>query len=238
VRCPKMHDATGVGSWAASAPKVRCAATRGCCECVKEAPYEAEARGATCKGVSAVRRHAGGLYDAGSYCYTLVKCLKPFVRNGKGVIEADDHARGSPINSEPLVMKRTHCDEKRVPKAPASLSVFGLLSISLFSLLVSCRQQLRRRVESSREKRVSDFSARLRGGLQAAVIRRGEKFSGGLLCRRPPSGPISTNSLAPTSWRIQNRMARTRSAGAKATTAQASTPPLAPEPANPSASAI
>jgi hypothetical protein len=27
-----------------SAPKVRCAATRGCCERVKEAPYEAEAR--------------------------------------------------------------------------------------------------------------------------------------------------------------------------------------------------
>jgi hypothetical protein len=33
-------------------------------------------------------------------------------------------------------------------------------------------------------------------------------------------------------------MARTRSAGAEATTAQASTPPLAPEPANLSASAI
>jgi hypothetical protein len=33
-------------------------------------------------------------------------------------------------------------------------------------------------------------------------------------------------------------MARTRSAGAEATTAQASTPPLAPEPVNPSASAI
>jgi hypothetical protein len=33
-------------------------------------------------------------------------------------------------------------------------------------------------------------------------------------------------------------MARTRSARDKATTAQASTPPLAPEPANPSASAV
>jgi hypothetical protein len=33
-------------------------------------------------------------------------------------------------------------------------------------------------------------------------------------------------------------MARTRSAGSKATTAQVSTPPLAPEPINPSASAI
>jgi hypothetical protein len=69
---------------------------------VKGAPYEAETRGAACKGVSTVRRHAGGLYDARSYCYALVKCLKPFVRNGKGVIEADDHAQGSPINSEPL----------------------------------------------------------------------------------------------------------------------------------------
>jgi hypothetical protein len=37
------------------------------------APYEVEARGATCKGVSVVRRHAGGLYDTGSYCYALVK---------------------------------------------------------------------------------------------------------------------------------------------------------------------
>jgi hypothetical protein len=26
------------------------------------------------------------MYNAGSYCYTLVKCLKPFVRNEKGVI--------------------------------------------------------------------------------------------------------------------------------------------------------
>jgi hypothetical protein len=33
-------------------------------------------------------------------------------------------------------------------------------------------------------------------------------------------------------------MARTRSAGVEATTAQVSTPPLAPEPANPSASAV
>jgi hypothetical protein len=101
----------------------------------KGAPYEAETRGTACKGVSAVRRHAGGLYDAGSYCYTLVKCLKPFVRNGKGVIEANDYTQGSPINSEPLVMKRTHCNEKRAPKAAAGLSVFGLLSISLFPLL-------------------------------------------------------------------------------------------------------
>jgi hypothetical protein len=166
-------------------------------------------KGAACKGVSAVRRHAGGLYDAGSYYYTLVKCLKPFVRNGKGVIEADDHARGSPINSEPLVMKRTHCNEKRVPKAPTSLSVFCSLSISLVSLLVSYRQQLRQRVESSREKRVSDFSARLLGGLQAAVIRRGEKFSGGccvsvhLRARFPPT------VWHPPRGRIQNRMART-----------------------------
>jgi hypothetical protein len=109
---------------------------RGHGERVKEAPYKAETRGAACKGVSAVRRHAGGLYDAGSYCYTLVKCLKPFVRNRKGVIEANDHAQGSPINSEPLVTKRTHCNEKRAPKATASLSVFGLPSVSLLHLLL------------------------------------------------------------------------------------------------------
>jgi hypothetical protein len=115
---------------------VRGAATRGLCKRVKGAPYEAETRGAACKGVSAVRRHAGGLYDAGSYCYTLVKCLKPFVRNGKGVIEADDLAQGSPINSEPLVMKRIQCNEKRALKATASLSVFGLLSVSLLHFLV------------------------------------------------------------------------------------------------------
>jgi hypothetical protein len=72
----------------------------------------------------------------GTYCYTLVKCLKPFVRNGKGVIEANDYAQGSPINSEPLVMKRTHCNENRVPKATAVLSVFGLLSVPLFPFRV------------------------------------------------------------------------------------------------------
>jgi hypothetical protein len=126
---------TRARSLAVSVPKVRRAATRGCGERVKGAPYEAETRDAACKGVSAVRRHAGGLYDAGSYCYTLVKCLKPFVRNGKGVIEANDHTQESSINSEPFVMKRTHCNEKRAPKAIASLSVFGLLSVSLFHLL-------------------------------------------------------------------------------------------------------
>jgi hypothetical protein len=47
----------------------------------------------------------------------------------------------------------------------------------------------------------------------------------------------------PTVWRpprgrIQDHMARTRSAGVEATTAQASIPPLASEPANPSASAV
>jgi hypothetical protein len=72
-----------------------------------------------------VRRHAGGLYDAGSYCYTLVKFLKPFVKNGKGVIEVDDHAQGPPINSDPLVMEQTHINEKRAPKAPASFLAFG-----------------------------------------------------------------------------------------------------------------
>jgi hypothetical protein len=121
ARCPEMHDATRAKSWAVSTPKVRCAAVRGCCKHVKGAPYEVGTRGIACKDVSAVRRHAGGLYDVRSYCYALVKCLKPFVRNGKGVIEADDHAQGSPINSEPFVRKWTHCNEKRAPKAPTSL---------------------------------------------------------------------------------------------------------------------
>jgi hypothetical protein len=70
------------GRIAASVPKVQRSWTRGCRRRVKRAPYEAEARGVACKGVSAVRRHAGGMYDAGSYSCTLVKCLKPFVRNG------------------------------------------------------------------------------------------------------------------------------------------------------------
>jgi hypothetical protein len=90
----------------------------------KGAPYEAETRGATCKGGSAVRRPLAALYDAGSYCYTLVKCLKPFVRNGKGVIEVDDHAQGPPINSDPLVMERTHINEKRALKAPTDFLAF------------------------------------------------------------------------------------------------------------------
>jgi hypothetical protein len=122
-------------SSAVSAPKVRRATTRGHDKRVKEAPYKAETRGAACKGVSAIRRRAGGLYDAGSYCYALVKCLKPFDRNEKGVIEANDHTQGTPINSKPLVMEQTHCNEKRAPKATASLSVFGLLSASLLHFL-------------------------------------------------------------------------------------------------------
>jgi hypothetical protein len=123
------------GRIATSVPKVQCSWTRGYRRRVKRALYEAETRGAACKGVSAVRRHAGGLYDAGSYCYTLVKCLKPFVRNGKAVIEANDYTQGSPINSEPLVMKWTHCNEKRAPKATTCYLVFGLLSIALSPLL-------------------------------------------------------------------------------------------------------
>jgi hypothetical protein len=79
-----------------------------------------------------VRRHAGGLYDAGRYCYTLVKCIKPFVRNGKDVIEVDDHAQGPPINSEPLLMGQTHSNEKRAPKTPACLLASDLLVVSFF----------------------------------------------------------------------------------------------------------
>jgi hypothetical protein len=83
----------------------------------KGAPYEVETRGVACKGGLAVRRHAGGLYEVGSYCYTLVKCVKPFVRNGKGVIGVNDHTQGHPINSVSLVIEQTHINEKRAPKA-------------------------------------------------------------------------------------------------------------------------
>jgi hypothetical protein len=87
------------GNDAAGAKVLGCFGSKGAMRCdtwllqhVKRAPYKAETRSAACKGVSAVRRHAGGLYDVGSYCYTLVKCLKPFVRNGRGVIEENDYA--------------------------------------------------------------------------------------------------------------------------------------------------
>jgi hypothetical protein len=83
----------------------------------KGASYEAETRGTVCKGGLAVRRHAGGLYEAGSYCYTLVKCVKSFVRNGKGVIGVNNHTQGPPINSGSLVIERTHINEKRASKA-------------------------------------------------------------------------------------------------------------------------
>jgi hypothetical protein len=41
-----------------------------------------------------VRRHAGGPYEARSYCYTLEKCVKPFVRDGKGVIGLFERPQG------------------------------------------------------------------------------------------------------------------------------------------------
>jgi hypothetical protein len=90
-----------------AARAVALASPRGCRDTwlqqtCKGAPYEAETRSTACKGGLAVRRHAGGLCDAGSYCYALVKHVKLFVRNGKGVIEVDDHTWGPPINSEPL----------------------------------------------------------------------------------------------------------------------------------------
>jgi hypothetical protein len=42
-----------------------------------------------------VRRHAGGPYEAKSYCYTLEKRVKPFVKNGKGVIGVIEYPRAS-----------------------------------------------------------------------------------------------------------------------------------------------
>jgi hypothetical protein len=120
------HLATEAESWADSAPKAwrewwPLAPSRWCHDTWLQQ---------TCKGGLAVRRHAGGLYDAGSYCYALVKRVKPFVRNGKGVIEVDDHTRGPPINSDPLVIERTHINEKRAPKALVCFLAFGFLNAS------------------------------------------------------------------------------------------------------------
>jgi hypothetical protein len=53
--------------------------------------YEGETRGVACKGGSAVRRHAGGPYEARSYCNTLEKCVKLFVRDGNDVIGVFEH---------------------------------------------------------------------------------------------------------------------------------------------------
>jgi hypothetical protein len=72
----------------------------------KGAPYETVTRGTECKGGLVVRRHAGGLYEARSYYYTLVKCVKPFVRNRKGVIGVNDHTQGTHINSVSLVIEQ------------------------------------------------------------------------------------------------------------------------------------
>jgi hypothetical protein len=41
-----------------------------------------------------VQRHAGRPYEARSYCYALQKRVKPFVRNGKGVIGLFDRPQG------------------------------------------------------------------------------------------------------------------------------------------------
>jgi hypothetical protein len=76
-----------------------------------------------------VRRHTGCPYEAGSNCYTLQKCVKLFVRNGKGVIGLFDHPRGPPINSGSLVTERTHINEKRAPKV---LVQFLCFRFSLF----------------------------------------------------------------------------------------------------------
>jgi hypothetical protein len=71
-----------------------------------------------------MQRHAGCPYEAGSYCYALQKCVKPFVRNRKGVIELFDHSREPPINRGSIVTERTHINEKRAPKVLAQLHSF------------------------------------------------------------------------------------------------------------------
>jgi hypothetical protein len=63
-----------------------------------------------------VRRHVGSPYEARSYCYTLKKRVKPFVRNGKGVIGGVRAYIGPSINRDSLVTEWTHINEKRAPK--------------------------------------------------------------------------------------------------------------------------
>jgi hypothetical protein len=41
-----------------------------------------------------VQRHAGGPYEARSYCYTLEKRVEPFVGNEKGVIGVIEYPQG------------------------------------------------------------------------------------------------------------------------------------------------
>jgi hypothetical protein len=68
-------------------------ATRKRAERVKGA-IRRETKDAACKGGSTVRRHAGGPYKARSYCYTLEKRVKLFVRNEKGVIGVIEYPQG------------------------------------------------------------------------------------------------------------------------------------------------
>jgi hypothetical protein len=68
------------------------------------------------KAFSAVRRHAGGLHEARSYHYAHVKRVKPFIRDGKGVIWGFCSYPGPPINRVPLVIGRTHINEKRAQR--------------------------------------------------------------------------------------------------------------------------
>jgi hypothetical protein len=42
-----------------------------------------------------VRRHAGGPYEARSYCYTLEKRVKSIVRDEKGVIGGIERPQGA-----------------------------------------------------------------------------------------------------------------------------------------------
>jgi hypothetical protein len=79
-----------------------------------------------------VQRHARGPYEGRSYCYTLEKRVKPFVRNEKGVIGVFEHPRAS-CNRGSLITERTHINEKRAPKAPVRSQKLSVLSVSFLS---------------------------------------------------------------------------------------------------------
>jgi hypothetical protein len=79
-------------------------------------------------------------------------------------------------------MKRTHCNEKRAPKAPASLSVFGLLSVYFVSFTVRLSFSVPS-PRTSRSRGLTEASVG-RGRTQGAVV-----SASTLRARFPPTLP-------------------------------------------------
>jgi hypothetical protein len=100
--------------------------------------------------------------------------------------EVDDHAQGPPINSEPLVIERTHSNEKRVPKASTCLLAFVFLSASFSFRYIVVIEVVRVRYIRGSCSRVSEGSNCAEvsplvseGGLRPSPLRRRGKPSGG-----------------------------------------------------------